>query len=479
MASSTTGVAAVDADGSVVQGLAPDAMEVETDGTRANNGGGSSALGMTVDGHDSDGDGDGDGDLRGPAIPSADAIFLAKKRRELARKAAEPEAFIPLVDRSGGGGSGHSRLLQVPLNDGEDVTDDRGPMSFGDAAKLTARADARAQARTTLEEGMDQGDAEFAAWEREKIYAGAAAAGGGAGSVPGVRRPQRRVSQSNSPRPSRTQVVEDPAKVVDRLFRRLTADLEDLGEVHRSHTQQLYRLEDDVAIIDKGGPALEEDLAAASGRYTLYQDAKGYISSMLDCLEEKVPQVQNAINTMHTVWVDRAAARAARNAKDHSDAAAACRAAVADPARPPLGPADGALAARMDRWRQQRRAVRAGAGAAGASAAVEGGGAGEAEVLTDSELLPFTERQLEARAEADGIFSDVIEEFCQIGEIAKRFEKWKLGQPGTYGWLANLRPSLVPIRFLLLCPGQIEPGSSASSLQAKSSILPFDVTPSV
>lgn len=61
-----------------------------------------------------------------------------------------------------------------------------------------------------------------------------------------------------------------------------------MDEVHRSHTQERDSLVSDISDTEKSIETCQEKVAGLEGRYRFFQEMRGYVRDLVDCLSEKV-----------------------------------------------------------------------------------------------------------------------------------------------------------------------------------------------
>lgn len=214
-----------------------------------------------------------------------------------------------------------------------------------------------------------------------------------------------------TPHPSLSVTTET---MVTSLHRRLSDTLVSMQEVHSSHVAHLARVVEDLSISEHAVPELDVDLKASSVRYEFFSELRGYIRDMLSCLDEKVPLINECESQIHLLWKERADAamrRAAQLARDDIDEALAGVPGFTQ--KQPTFDEMGQNIAAARRTRMQAAAV--------AGPAVVSDDEGE----DPTEVTRRASRGEECMRNAGLLFADVMDEFCEINLIAKRFEAWK------------------------------------------------------
>lgn len=69
-----------------------------------------------------------------------------------------------------------------------------------------------------------------------------------------------------------------------------------MDEVHRSHTRERDSLVSDIDDTEKSIETCQEKVAGLEARYRFFQEMRGYVRDLVDCLSEKVGA--------YIVWVE-------------------------------------------------------------------------------------------------------------------------------------------------------------------------------
>ena len=255
------------------------------------------------------------------SIPDAQAIYDARKKREMARQLGSAQDFIPLDDTKRYEGrftnsTVKSRLVREDDNDGSD--DEDGPMSFSAAAgkKSYPAMDRRREVQSALlvdeenEERKDE-DGEIQRWEEEQIRKGVSAQ-----QIPDQQQladqeEQLTSSQStlfnqlpymyggsyvsgtysiqaNGTSTAVTSQLPQQAVTVDMICDKMNQRLLSLQEVHRSHKLEQDKLLSHVQTAETSIENLQQQGTDAEKRFGFFQEMRGYVRDMIECLNEKV-----------------------------------------------------------------------------------------------------------------------------------------------------------------------------------------------
>lgn len=262
------------------------------------------------------------------SIPDAAAIHAARKRRELARQTEQD--FIPLDDtkRYEGHFTSTGRLVREDENDVSDDEDEEGAITFSVSRKRGFPAlDRRREVEAALanqelnEKSEDEGaedDEELKLWEDEQIRKG----------VKGVSAPlvqtelpqttemtnliyQQQYTEDNS---SGFQLSQQPytygtgyadvhtnghqsysnsiqsrhAVTVDMICDKMKQQLATLQEVNRGHQMDKDKASSQLETAQASIKKLERQGRNAEQRFSFFQEMRGYVRDLIECLNNKV-----------------------------------------------------------------------------------------------------------------------------------------------------------------------------------------------
>lgn len=266
-------------------------------------------------------------------IPDAATIHAARKRREMARQTEQE--FIPLDDtqKYEGNFASTGRLVREDENDVSDDEDQEGPITFSVTKKrgfpaLDRRREVEAAlANQGLEENSDneeaEDDEELKLWEDEQIRKG----------VKGVSAPvvqpdvlqttqvtnslyQQQYTEDNS---LGYQTLQQPytygtgytdihtngnqtyrlalttnslqsrhAVTVDMICDKMKQQLVSLQEVHRQHRMDKEKASSQLETAQGSIKKLERQGRNAEQRFSFFQEMRGYVRDLIECLNNKV-----------------------------------------------------------------------------------------------------------------------------------------------------------------------------------------------
>ena len=267
------------------------------------------------------------------SIPDAATIHAARKRREMARQTEQE--FIPLDDtkRYEGHFASSGRLVREDENDISDDEGEGGPITFSVARKqgfpaLDRRREVEAAlANQALDEKSDDEEAEdeeLKLWEDEQIRKGVKGV-----SAPVVQKELMQTtevtnslyqqpytedqssvfqltqeqpysygtgyadihtngSQIYGPAVTSNSLQSQHAVTVDMICDRMKQQLSTLQEVHRGHQMDKEKTSSQLETAQASIKKLERQGRNAEQRFSFFQEMRGYVRDLIECLNNKV-----------------------------------------------------------------------------------------------------------------------------------------------------------------------------------------------
>lgn len=247
-------------------------------------------------------------------IPDAAAIHAARKTREMARQLGGND-YIPLDDTSRYSGrfetADKSRLVREDDNDHSDEERD-GPLGFGTRKSNTHPA---LQRRLEVEEALakesdeeengEEEDEALRRFEEEQIRKGVSIPQaqqeddsaytmyvlqqlqeGEAGNTPYLDQttPAAGFTPANYPPVSLNTVT------LDMIWEKMNNRIVSLQEVHRGRRLEKDKISSQLESCDTSIVSLEKQMGDAEKRFGFFQEMRGYVRDLIECLNEKVRQ---------------------------------------------------------------------------------------------------------------------------------------------------------------------------------------------
>ncbi|XP_069986549.1 PAX3- and PAX7-binding protein 1 [Penaeus vannamei] len=380
--------------------------------------------------------------LQSGQIPDANMIHAIRKQRQQARERGD---MIPLddtvrVEESKG------RLVRDDDNDRSDDDEGDSRMDFSVNQQARDRQQRKEAFDAAQEGGSDDSDHERE-WEKQQLLkAGAnakvAAAGDGelsqdGGDTNGLQyssgdsattlgTQEQRLWGSETLIPSSAASLPRPTNYqAEGILKRLQDSRASLEEVYRRHQSEADTIIDDLV-------ACKSTIARCNGEqqplisiFQFYQDIRGYVTDLRDCLNEKVPEITALEEQVYVLYRQRAQKLVQRRRQDIRD--------QNDEFSPFAG--KGATA---DEYRTRRAAEREGRRTRRRREREKKGDINHHDGMsTDDEEsqseIQMMQTELEhIAAEARKIYEDVEEDFSQLKRIMARFEEWRKKDSPTY-----------------------------------------------
>lgn len=254
-------------------------------------------------------------------IPDAAAIHAARKRREMARQLGGD--YVPLDDTNRYSGrfeaSGKSRLIREDDNDHSDEESD-GPLGFGTRKSNSHPAmQRRLEVENALatesdnEENSEEEDEALRRFEEEQIRKGVSIpqAQQEDDSVYNMYIQQKQLQDGgvdmNYSEASNIQFADQimpnvgfhqasypsfslNTVTMDMIWEKINNRIVSLEEVHRGRRLEREKMSSQLETCDTSIISLEKQLGDAERRFGFFQEMRGYVRDLIECLNEKVRQ---------------------------------------------------------------------------------------------------------------------------------------------------------------------------------------------
>lgn len=257
-------------------------------------------------------------------IPDAATIHAFRKKREVARRLGSSAPDYVSLEQAGQQApevaSGKSRLVREDENDKSDSDEDEG--EGGKGSRTFGKADGPSKQMRVISAlenvATDSEDEETRRWEEEQINKGVKVIAPQKPAPMNQHVTQDVIDQSflygtapyppppfngagmydvqqdafRAPPTTASRAPQMPENLVpitvETLKSRLLLQLEDVKQLHSTHTQRLQQIVEDLAVAERDISRVES-LSSTVGRdYEFYQEMRGYLRDQLSCLAEKV-----------------------------------------------------------------------------------------------------------------------------------------------------------------------------------------------
>lgn len=248
-----------------------------------------------------------------------------------------------------------------------------------------------------------------------------------------------------------------PHEVVQKLHDRLVY----LKEINLQHYTDIEQLTTDLKLLKTEELSNEQCAPLAACKYRFYQELRGYVNDLVECLDEKIPQISELELKVISVMGKKTNSLVERRRQDVRDQAKEM-ADVGKPGSSRKGPEDDEhirRTAEREGRRTRRRRDRERSG----QHEIHLDGMSSDDEIADQETSQYKIFLEGVQAESSEIFNDASDEFSQIKEILKKFESWKKFELDSYkdAYVTLCLPKIIgPIlRLDLLCWSPLEENS--------------------
>ncbi|XP_075226312.1 PAX3- and PAX7-binding protein 1 isoform X2 [Lycorma delicatula] len=386
--------------------------------------------------------------LKSGCIPDAAMIHAARKRRQEAREMGGDYISVNNDNDNKFDGGSKSRLIREDENDNSDDEGVRLKMSLNmTAADKEKRREAFDAAQDDETDDLDRGEddewekqqirkgvtgAQLVAVQQESLYyqqfipqetvMGGSTAVGMAPVVPmGIHNVQQVDCTAVSvfpPLPTDNDTTGgDPPSVSKKLKDRLN----DLKEVHRRHVLDYESMETELNELKKEKERLKTEAPTLGDRFRFYQDLRGYVTDLVECLDEKVVillALEQRLNNLYSRRCTELTSRRRLDVKDQAEEMAPASAASSknlkrDEERVRRAAEREGRRIRRIRMREQK----------GIQKHVDGFSSDDE--ITEMEASSFRSQRDLVEQDAKHVFEDALDEFSTIKGVLERFEDWR------------------------------------------------------
>ncbi|XP_029165200.1 PAX3- and PAX7-binding protein 1 [Nylanderia fulva] len=381
--------------------------------------------------------------LESGCIPDAAMIHAARKRRQKARELGTD--YIPIEEQSDD--KGKSRLIREEDHDRSDDDDsqDRLDMTVNTEARDKEKrreAFLASQVSVKFSDNESEHENEEEEWEAQQIRKGVTGAQIAAAQQDSMLQQQYTMGMNvnqmigsgvslemvlmPAPPPPPSIQPPDPTKIVpltpQEVVNRMRARLDNLKEVHRQHQQNQERLEEELQQTVKELDEGEIRTPHYAQRFRYYQELRGYVTDLVECLDEKLPLVIELEQHWLDLYGERSTELMERRRQDTRDQAEEITAARGQAMR--RGPEVEAHVRRATE-REGRRARRRRARELASNMPKHIDGMSSDDEVTEQQNLAFKQTKDEIDNDCKNILSDVMEEYCTVRGILSKFESWR------------------------------------------------------
>ncbi|KAF5287978.1 hypothetical protein FQR65_LT12155 [Abscondita terminalis] len=353
--------------------------------------------------------------LESGIIPDAAMIHAARKRRQRARELGGD--FIPVEEEEV---EGTSRLHREEDHD-EASDEERIDM---DANPEIRDQERRREQFLAAQESDQEADQELDEWENQQIRKGVTGASANIQT-------EYVYSDYNSTLTSSAQVPSvDPntQRTPQAIVEKLREKFEEVCTSRSNHMQQLVHVQDDLVEVKNELEDLKKRAPIAAERFKFYQELRGYITDLVECLDEKVGVITDLEQRALNLLAHKAEWLIERRRQDVRDQAEELTNIAKGLGRRAVEDEDKVRrAAEREGRRSRRRRARE---QQGQPKHVEGMSSDDE--ITQQDMLTFDKEREQIESEIQEVFEDVVEDYSSVANILIRFEQWRETDMGTY-----------------------------------------------
>ncbi|XP_018430934.1 PREDICTED: GC-rich sequence DNA-binding factor 2 [Nanorana parkeri] len=210
--------------------------------------------------------------------------------------------------------------------------------------------------------------------------------------------------------------------------KKLTTRITSIQEVHRSHLLDCEKYTHDL----ENSKNVLEKLETSSGEqsFTFFKKMKIYVENFVDCLNEKILQINELEAEMFQILEERAKILLKRRQDDLRNESAAVQKLFGNGVTSDVETSDDKVENQIQDCELRRRKRRQRRAESGEEDHCEG-------MSSDDELPTDLENNLQRSREnilgqCRTIFDDVHEDFCRVKNVLRKFNEWRLKFPESY-----------------------------------------------
>ena len=345
------------------------------------------------------------------AIPDAAMIHAARKKRQRARELGGD--FIPVEEEEV---EDKGRLLRD--DDNENSDEERIDMG----ANPTVRDQERR--REQFYEAQDS-DKEVDEWEDQQIRKGVT---GASLSQDFLYNEYQLTNVIQAPQPIVPKIGPDVPRTPEVIVEKLREQYQSMCSSRDENVTKLQQIKDDMGKISDELDELKLRAPKAADRFRFYQELRGYVTDLVECLDEKVGHINTLEQKALEIMSKRANWLIERRRQDVRDQAEeVTNMNKLGAARKTEDEEKMRRAVEREGRRTRRRRARE---AAGEPKHVEGMSSDDE--IPQQDMLNFDKEKEAIEAEVLTVFDDVVDDYSSIANILIRFEQWRETDMGAY-----------------------------------------------
>lgn len=227
---------------------------------------------------------------------------------------------------------------------------------------------------------------------------------------------------SNEPPPTVTKPAIDPGipRTPDMIAAKLREHYQNVCESRNDNLKKLETIQSDIEQATKELEELKMKAPIAAERFKFYQELRGYITDLVECLDEKVGIISNLEQRALDLMARKSEWLIERRRQDVRDQAEEATNKAAPTKKGPEEEEKIRRAAEREGRRTRRRRARE---APGQPKHVEGMSSDDE--ISQQDILNFDKEREQIETEVQEVFVDVVEDYSSAANILIKFEQWR------------------------------------------------------
>ncbi|OPJ73648.1 GC-rich sequence DNA-binding factor 2 isoform B [Patagioenas fasciata monilis] len=351
-------------------------------------------------------------DLPPGSIPSAASIDAARRKRHLARTRAN---YLPLdVSKS-------HQVSQRRENSDLESEDESDMKNLDFVPKMRTLRQRMTEHMVPVGDESSEDEAQMK-WEEQQIKKAVKLS---QETYDGVS-----VHKSRPAKPKFDPSVSLPPVNLEIVKKRLTERITSLQDVHRAHQREYEKYMEDIESSKMTVQELEKSSDAAMN-YKFYRAMKIYVENLINCLNEKLKDINDVELAVHVLLQQRARRVLERRQDELKNESAYIQHLTSGNDKPTNGGLEGDEKTQLWEMCEHRRTRRRQARECSGEADHHEGMSSDDE-LTPTEATEFQKSKDNVLEDSRKIFEDVHADFCDIRKILLKFQEWKEKFPDSY-----------------------------------------------
>ncbi|XP_027545876.1 GC-rich sequence DNA-binding factor 2 isoform X2 [Neopelma chrysocephalum] len=349
-------------------------------------------------------------DLSPGDIPSAAHVEAARRKRHLARTKAD---YLPL-DVS------NSRHVSRGRRSSDFESEDESETKNIDfAPKRKTLRQRMTEQMVSVGDGSSEDEAK---WEEQQIKK--------AVKLSQETYDDASVHKYQPAKPKFDTSVSLPPVNLEIVKKRLTERITSLQDVHRAHQREYEKYMEDMESSKMTVQELEKPSDAALN-YKFYRAMKTYVENLINCLNEKLKDINELELAVHALLQQQAVAVSKRRQDELKNESAYIKHVTSGNNKPAEGRLEVDEKTQLLEMCEHRRTCRRQAREQSGEADHHEGMSSDDE-LTPTELGEFQKSKDNVLEDSRKVFEDVHADFCDIRKILLKFQEWKEKFPDSY-----------------------------------------------